>query len=160
VRGILAVVCAIAAGACTVDDPGGVWVELGAAGGSWQPLADGAVVEVHLGTQGGQHMATSARIRGLWPGERRDGTDDPRVGFAVVDADGMVWSAALRPVRRPFVPCPEGGFELDGGSTIYMVDGADALDRAEVELRVDVEDTFGVVASDSRLVTVRVITDQ
>lgn len=159
-RGILALVCAFAAGACAAGDPAGVSVELGAAGASWQPLEEGAVVEIHLGPQGGQHMDASARIAGLWPGERRDGTDDPRVGFSVVDAGGEVWSAALRPVRRPFIPCAVGGFELDGGGTIYLVEGADLLDGAEVEVRIDVEDAFGTSASDSRLVTVRVIDDR
>jgi hypothetical protein len=160
VRGILALVCAIAAGACAAGDPAGVSVELGVGKGSWRPLADGALVELHLGPQGGQHMEASARISGLWPGERRDGTDDPRVSFHVESADGAVWSAALRPMRRPFVPCDAGGFELDGGSTIYLIEGAEALDRAEVEVRVEVEDTFGTAASDSRLVRVRVIDDR
>lgn len=161
VRGMIGLVCLLAAAACAPADPDEVSVELGVAGQTWQPLADGALIELHIGPQGGRHMVASARIRGLWPGERRDGTDDPRVGFHVVDAAGAVWSAALRPVRRSFVPCPAGGYELDGGSTIYLVDGADqALDRGEVELRVDVEDAFGAAASDARLVTVRVIDDR
>ena len=135
-------------------------MELGDGAGTWHQLADGAEVELHLGPQGGQHMFAGARISGLWPGERRDGTDDPRVGFRVLDAGGEVWSAGLRPVRRPFVPCASGGFELDGGSTIYMIDGAAGLDGREVELEVEVEDTFGATASDTRLVIVRVVIDE
>ena len=159
-RFISGVVCAFAAAACAAGDPAEVAVELGEGKGGWRQLEDRATVEVHLGPQGGQHMFAGARISGLWPGERRDGTDDPRVGFRVVDTGGEVWSAALRPLRRPFVPCAAGGFELDGGSTIYMIDGATALDGREVELEVDVEEAFGAVASDTRLVSVRVVIDE
>ena len=151
--------CAFAAAACAASDPAELAVELGQGRAGWQPLEEGAELQLHLGPQGGQHMFAGARISGLWPGERRDGTDDPRVGFRVVDAAGEVWSAALRPVRRPFVPCAAGGFELDGGSTVYMIDGATALDGREVELEVSVEDAFGAAASDSRLVIVRVVAD-
>ena len=152
--------CAFAAAACAAGDPAAVSVELGEGRAGWRPLDDGATVEVHLGPQGGQHMFAGARISGLWPGERRDGTDDPRVGFRVVDAGGEVWSAALRPVRRPFVPCAAGGFELDGGSAVYMIDGATVLNGREVELEVSVEDAFGAAASDSRLVIVRLVIDE
>jgi hypothetical protein len=159
-RAITGLVCAFAAAACAAGDPAEVAVELGEGQDGWRQLEDGATVELHLGPQGGQHMVAGARISGLWPGERRDGTDDPRVGFRVVDAGGEVWSAALRPVRRPFVPCAAGGFELDGGSTVYMIDGASELDGREVELGVDVEDAFGAAASDARLVVVRVVIDE
>lgn len=152
--------CAFAAAACAASEPADFGVELGQGSAGWQPLEDGAELELHLGPQGGQHMFAGARIGGLWPGERLDGTDDPRVGFRVVDPAGGVWSAALRPVRRPFVPCAAGGFELDGGSTIYMIDGASALDGREVELEVNVEDTYGAAASDARLVRVRLVTDE
>ncbi len=151
--------CALAAAACSAGDPAEIAVELGAAQGGWTPLSDGEAIEVHLGRQGGRHLFASARISGLWPGERRDGTDDPRVGFRLIDTAGAVWSAALRPVRRPFVASDAGGFELDGGSTIYLVEGADRLDGAEVDLEVSVEDTFGAAASDSRRVTVRLVAD-
>lgn len=158
-RGVVGLACALAAAACTGGDPGEVAVELGTGAEAWQPLADGAILDLHLGPQGGEHMFATARISGLWPGERTDGSDDPRVGFAVFDTAGTVWSAALRPMRRPFIPCAAGGYELAGGSTVFLVDGADALDGTEVELRVDVEDAFGAAASDARLVTLRVIAD-
>ena len=134
-------------------------VELGAAAEGWRQLQDGEVVELHLGPQGGQHLAASARIDGLWQGERDDGTDDPRVGFRVTGEEGAVWSAALRAVRRPFVPCAAGGFELDGGATVFMVDGAEALDGRRAQLRVDVEDAFGATASDARWIEIRVVSD-
>ena len=118
------------------------------------------MVDLHLGPQGGQHMAAGTRIDGLFPGERADGTDQPRVGFTVRDLSGQVWSAALRPVRSAFVPCPAGGFELADSATIYMVDGAEALDGTAVEVRVDVEDMDGLTAADARLVTVRLLTDR
>jgi len=118
------------------------------------------VVDLHVGPQGGQHMAAGTRIDGLFPGERDDGTDQARVGFTVRDLSGQVWSAALRPVRSAFVPCPAGGFELADSATIYMVDGAEALDGTAVEVRVDVEDMDGLTAADARLVTVRLLTDR
>ena len=151
----------MAAAACAGGDPSAAaHAELGADGDRWQPLEESAVVDLHLGPQGGQHMAAGARIDGLWPGERDDGTDQPRVGFTVRDLSGAVWSAALRPVRSAFVPCPAGGFELADSATIYMVEGAEALDGALVEVRVDVEDADGLVAADTRLVSVRSLTDR
>ncbi len=127
---------------------------------AWRPLPEESVVELHLGPQGGQHLAASARIDGLWQGERDDGTDDPRVGFRVTDESGATYSAALRAVRRPFVPCAAGGFELDGGATVFMVDGAEVLDGQRAELSVDVEDAFGATASDARWIEIRVVTDR
>ena len=156
---ITGLVCALAASACAGDLSDTAHAERGADGDRWTPLEEAAVVDLHLGPQGGQHLAAGTRIDGLFPGERDDGTDRPRVGYTVRDLSGALWSAALRPVRSAFVPCPAGGFELADSATIFMVEGAETLDGAAVEVRVDVEDTGGLTAADTRLVTVRLVAD-
>lgn len=71
-----------------------------------------------------------------------------------------MWSAALPAVRRRFVPCAAGGFEFDGGSRVYLVDGSErALDGAEAELRVDVVDAEGAAASDARVIIISIVSD-
>ena len=157
---LFSIVVALAAGGgCAASDPGSAIADLGVGHQSWQPLADGDVVELQLGPQGGRHMLGNVRIEHLWPGEREDGTDAPRVGFTVTDEDGAVWSADVRPMRRSFVVCQAGGFELDFGARVYMVDGAESLDGQSVEMRVDVEDATGAGSSDARRVVVQLVAD-
>lgn len=160
-------------GGCSTPcgDPAAAWVELGRGPDAFRPVADGEVLLVERGAQGGMHVWGALRAGGIDPGPDsylqgiKDGSlptvafelrDDEGVltldnrAFLVLEQDGDAWASEPRIVQfRHFAELPPDWTELD-----YAAVEAE-METREFRLRVELEDACEAAVADERTVGLR-----
>jgi hypothetical protein len=152
-----------------IVDPEGAWAEVGVGSEEFLPLADGTVLQVERGSQGGMHIWVSARTYGIAPGptEMWQGLVDgslPIVRFELESDEGVLTAD----IERPYVLRRLGNSEYDLLENLVQFDhfpelpeNWQELDWAEVEadlegvdiaLSVRFTDSEGTVVQDKRTV--------
>jgi len=122
---------------CAPTPSGGPACEVGGGDDEFVALEDGDAVTIYAGPQGGFHVNTSARCTGLNPDAWvvRATATYPDGEFL---GGGAAWSGA---------PSDEGGAFVAVGLRNLVDDPASVRDQ-EILLRIDVEDSQGLSATD------------
>lgn len=149
---VLALVLLLAACGTATEESPAPRVEVGT-GRQFTALAEGALLELVRGSQGGQHVFVSLRAWGLSPL-----TAQVELSLVRVD-DGRVVSAPHN-LRLPFQPGadPTAPATLEG-LLLVVPDPELAVDR-EVRLVANVHAESGALATDARTATLRWCTTQ
>ncbi|MCK6528693.1 hypothetical protein L6R50_14415 [Myxococcota bacterium] len=130
-------------------------VEIGWGEDEFHPLADGDVVDLYAGSQGGHHVWGAARTAGIARGHPFYPYDEhnPLVSFSLVAADGTV-VAETYPDRFLFREDEDGRGWMSGARVIvYGPSGTEeGAPPLPYTFSVRVEDTCGRVVEDERVV--------
>lgn len=120
-------------------------VEVGAGWESFQPLADGDLVEVEHGFQGGSHVFGALHAWGIVQDATRN-PGIPRVTFQIVHGGDAI--GGFTNVRTAFQTVADGVLEALAQQAIFAdeVDPGDLLGET-VTLRAEIVDKCGTTAS-------------
>jgi hypothetical protein len=144
----VSMVLLLALGGCPTDPPtppGEEFLEVGSGEWRFEPIEDGAEVDLVHGSQGGWHV---------WISMRTEGLDPARVEMELVtEVEGMPETRERSNVRLDFQPIQDepGMFRFVGWPAILSRPGCAAHERLSVS--VTLTDSEGHTATDTCIVT-------
>ncbi len=140
--------------ACTGPPPDPA-VELGTGDIAFEPLSDGADIDVIQGPQGGFHVLGSVRAKGIEPGDRNDlgAPTNPTTTFRVlVEGQDLTltgeYTQGLDEAARDDEPWTH---QMVGRLCILDIDSDNELDGVELELELTLREAGGTEWTDSRV---------
>lgn len=158
----LLVAVALVVGACSVEreprpDATPPAVTLGTGAREFAPLAPDAELLVIQGPQGGFHLLGSVRVVGLEPGDRDNlaSPDNPTTEFRVLRAGVRIDARVARYTQGLAPVAGTDQHEMVGRFVILDIPDDALLDGVELRFEVEVADTLGAHASDSRMLLAR-----
>lgn len=124
--------------------------ELGTGQDAFEPIEEGAMLQMFRGPQGGTHVFGSLQTSGLDGGSGPLVDDIPLVSFSLAVDDATV---AEIPPRRTWVPGTEDQAELLGQLVVFGAPDPSVYAGMAATFSTTIEDRCGEVASDTVSVT-------